>query len=42
MFNISNSKEKNMIKPIAAEKVCDKIQKPFLIKILSKIGEGNP
>lgn len=31
-----------MIKPINAEKVLDKIIKPYLIKIINNIGEGNP
>ena len=39
IHHINNSKDKNhMIIPIDAEKAFDKIQHPFLIKTLSKVG----
>ena len=39
IHHINNSKEKNhMIISIDAEKAFDKIQHPFLIKTLSKVG----
>ena len=39
IHHINNSKDKNhMIIPIDAEKTFDKIQHPFLIKTLSKVG----
>ena len=38
-YHINNSKDKNhMIISIDAEKAFDKIQHPFLIKTLSKVG----
>ena len=39
IHHINNSKDKNhMIISIDAEKALDKIQHPFLLKILSKVG----
>ena len=39
IHHINNSKDKNhMIVSIDAEKACDKIQHPFLIKTLNKVG----
>ena len=39
IYHINNSKDKNhMIISIDAEKAFDKIQHPFLIKILNKVG----
>ena len=39
IHHINNPKNKNcMIIPIDAEKACDKIQHPFMIKSLSKVG----
>ena len=39
IYHINNSKDKNhMIIPIDTEKAFDKIQHPFLIKTLSKVG----
>ena len=39
MYHINKNKDKNhMILPIDAEKAFDKVQYPFMIKTLSKVG----
>ena len=38
IHHINKSKDKNTIKSIDAEKAFDKVQHPFMIKTLSKVG----